>query len=147
MLCWAKVVLRRWSIAYTSKTRNKLIAKAFKEIGLIEKYGSGIKRIFDICNNYGIIPPKFEEFSTGFRVTLFKEKINDTLNVVENVVENRLEKIINLIKENNQISANQIAKIFSITERTAQRDLDKLKNQNKIKRIGSDKGGHWQIIE
>ncbi|WP_373287750.1 ATP-binding protein [Sphingobacterium alkalisoli] len=26
----------------TSKSRNKLIAKAFKEIGLIERYGSGI---------------------------------------------------------------------------------------------------------
>ena len=25
---------------YSSKTRNKLIAKAFKEIGLIERYGS-----------------------------------------------------------------------------------------------------------
>lgn len=30
---------------YTSKSRNKLIAKAFKEIGWIERYGSGILHI------------------------------------------------------------------------------------------------------
>jgi len=36
---------------YSSKTRNKLIAKAFKEVGLIERYGSGIKRILDIPNS------------------------------------------------------------------------------------------------
>jgi len=68
---------------YTSKTRNKLIAKAFKEVGLIERYGTGIKRILDICTNYGIIHPKFEEVQTGFLVTICKEKTksfeNDTL--------------------------------------------------------------------
>ncbi|HLT86281.1 MAG TPA: RNA-binding domain-containing protein, partial [Sphingobacterium sp.] len=30
---------------YSSKSRNKLIAKAFKEVGLIERYGSGIHRV------------------------------------------------------------------------------------------------------
>jgi ATP-dependent DNA helicase RecG len=136
---------------YSPKTRNKLIAKAFKEVGIIEKYGSGIKRVFDFCSNFGIIPPKFEEVSNGFRVTLFKTKItNKELNVVENVVDNvvekRLNKILNFLKQNSQLSANEISKLLGITERTVQRDLNKLKNLNKIKRIGSDKGGHWEII-
>ena len=30
---------------YTSNSRNKLIARAFKEAGLIERYGSGVPRI------------------------------------------------------------------------------------------------------
>ena len=65
---------------YTSQTRNKLIAKAFKETGLIEKYGTGIKRVMNICKTYGIIPPKFEEVFNGFKVTLFKEKLNEGVN-------------------------------------------------------------------
>lgn len=88
--------------------------------------------------------PEFRNISEGFQVTIY-DKQNS--NVVENVVENRLDKILNIIKQNNKISANQIAKLFNITERTAQRDLDKLKKQNKIKRIGSYKGGHWEIIK
>jgi ATP-dependent DNA helicase RecG len=54
-------------------------------------------------------------------------------------------KIIDIIKENNQISANQIAVLLNITERTAQRDLNKLKDKNIVKRIGPDKGGFWEI--
>ena len=61
---------------FTSKTRNKLIAKAFREIGKIERYGSGINRIINYCKEYGIIKPKFEEHADGFKVTIFKEKLN-----------------------------------------------------------------------
>ena len=46
---------------YTSQCRNKLIANACKEAGLIERYGSGIQRILNICKNYGVVPPVFEE--------------------------------------------------------------------------------------
>ena len=51
---------------YVSKTRNKLIAFIFKECGIIEKYGSGIHRIFDICKDYGIQKPDFKEIGNGF---------------------------------------------------------------------------------
>ncbi len=55
---------------YSSQTRNKLIADAFKEIGVIEKYGSGIKRIFTICDNYGVIPPKININENSFEFIL-----------------------------------------------------------------------------
>jgi len=140
---------------YVSEIRNLKIAAFFKEIKLIEKYGSGFSRIIKAFKAYNLQTPTFENFQSGFRIIVFAKNDNDTENVVENVVEdvvedvveNRSAKIINLIKQNKQISANQIAKLFSITERTAQRDLDKLKNQNKIKRMGSDKTGHWEVIE
>ena len=62
---------------YTSKSRNKLIAKAFKEVGLIERYGSGIYRIQKLCRDNGIVEPVFKEVSDGFQVILFKEKLNE----------------------------------------------------------------------
>jgi len=141
---------------YKSTPRNKLIADFCKSIGLIEKYGSGIRRIVEYFNEARLPQPEFRNISEGFMVTVFssinkgeKENVVESVveNVVENVVEDRSDKIINLIKQNKQISAKQIAKLFNITERTAQRDLDKLKKQNKIKRIGSDKAGHWEVIE
>lgn len=58
---------------YTSQSRNKLIAKAFKEVGLIERYGSGIQRILKIVEEYGGIEITFEEVFNGFRVILIKK--------------------------------------------------------------------------
>lgn len=55
-------------------------------------------------------------------------------------------KIINLIKQNNQISAKQLARKLSISDRTIERDIEKLKKQGTIKRIGSEKGGYWEVI-
>jgi len=132
---------------YTSQTRNKLIAKAFKETGIIERYGTGIKRILDICKNYGVVPPIFEEVFNGFKVTLFKEKLNVPDDVPDNVPDERLNKIIEIIKNNNKILLQEIANQLDVSRRTIRRDIEKLKKQNRIKRIGSEKGGHWEIIK
>ncbi|MFZ2805142.1 MAG: ATP-binding protein [Desulfosalsimonadaceae bacterium] len=63
---------------------NKLIAKAFKETGLSERYGTGIRRIINICSDYGLKQPQLEEVFNGFRVTLFKAKLKVTDNLTEN---------------------------------------------------------------
>ena len=136
---------------YTSKSRNKLIAKAFKEVGLIERYGSGIKRILTICFDYGVIAPNFEEIHHGFKVVLFKEKLPVIVNVVEDVVEDVVEirrgEIIQILKTKPKATAKIISSILGATERTIQRDLKILKDLNKIKRIGADKIGHWVVIK
>ena len=60
---------------YSSRARNRAVARAFKEAGIIERYGSGIARIKNECKNHGVIEPKFEEFVHGFRVIVYKEKL------------------------------------------------------------------------
>ena len=64
-----------------------------------------------------------------------------------NVGLKRTDQIMNLIKENNTITAEEMSAIFKVTERTIDRDIYSLKKQNKIKRIGSKKSGHWEIID
>jgi len=39
-----------------------------------------------------------------------------------------------------------MAVIFKVTERTIERDISALKKQNKLKRIGSKKFGHWELL-
>jgi len=135
---------------YISQCRNKLIAKAFKETGLIERYGSGIKRILNICKDYGIIPPVFEEVFNGFKVTLYKKKTNVTedvtVNVTEDVTENRAEIIFKIIRQNPSVTVNEMAQKIGVTGRTILRDLEKLKIAGKIRRTGSDKYGYWELI-
>jgi predicted HTH transcriptional regulator len=47
--------------------------------------------------------------------------------VVDSVVDRRLNKILELIKRDKDVSASQIAKALNISSRTAQRDIDRLK--------------------
>ena len=62
-----------------SKIRNKAIANIFSQMGLVEAWGSGIKRIFNAAKEYGLLEPKFQEFDNMFRVELFRSSLPMTL--------------------------------------------------------------------
>lgn len=139
---------------YSPKARNKLINLMFKEAGLVEKYGSGIKRIMDNCNNHGKCKVHFENMQHGFRVILSKEVnvfVNDTVNepVNDTVNEpvNRLNKITALIVKKPRITLLQMAESCNVSVVTIKRDLEKLKKQGVIIRVGSDKKGHWELVK
>lgn len=132
---------------YESKTRNKLITSMFKECGLIEKYGSGISRIKKLCNEYGIVEPKFEEIQKGFRVTLYKEKINGGVNGgVSGGVSGGVNELLEFIKTNPNLRANEISASIKIPLRTVQRWLKQLRDEAKIEFKGSPKTGGYVVI-
>jgi ATP-dependent DNA helicase RecG len=56
---------------YPSTPRNKLIADFCKTLGLIEKYGSGIRRILHSLQTEGLPPPTFQHVGEGFMVTIY----------------------------------------------------------------------------
>jgi ATP-dependent DNA helicase RecG len=72
-------VERLLSDAYTPKARNKLINLMFKEAGLVEKYGSGIRRIVKACEKHGKCKVEFFNEQHGFKVIVTKE-ISQTKN-------------------------------------------------------------------
>src|SRR5690606_23261438 len=100
----------------TSKSRNKLIAKAFKEIGLIERYGSGIHRIQNICKDYGVVSPVFEEIADGFRVVLFNEKLE--VAEKDDGVNDGVNDLFILISENPGINTKTLTEKMNISKRT-----------------------------
>ena len=54
-----------------SMIRNRVIARSFKEIGLMEEWGSGYKRIVDFCKKNGYPVPEWQEIGPTLRVTLY----------------------------------------------------------------------------
>ena len=68
-------------------------------------------------------------------------------NVPEIDAQKRQKLIINFIKMNNKISSTEIAGLLKVNSKTVKRDFQQLKNREIIKRIGSDRGGHWEIIK
>ena len=135
---------------YRSTPRNKLIADIFRSMGLIEKYGSGIKRIMSYFSEAGLPKPTFQNQSNGFLVTVLANPTTKNVkieNVTENVTEKRLNQIIQLFKNNPSITTELIAEKLNVTRRTILRDLEKLKKSGKVVYAGSQKKGYWQILK
>ena len=125
-----------------SEVRNRLLADLLTRTIYMEKAGTGIKRVNDTCkkNKNKVV----FDFTDAFWITIYSnEKLN---NVVDNVVDKNLIEVLNLIKDNNKISATQIAKKCNVSSRTAQRYLKQLKDSNRINRIGDDRTGYWEVL-
>ena len=74
----------------------------------------------------------------------------DQENVQENDQENVQEKsrvsvIIDFIRADSSISLRELSKKLGVSSKTVQREIEKLKVKNVIRRVGGDKGGHWEI--
>lgn len=57
-----------------SEIRNKVIANVFKELGLIEQWGSGINRIMLTCKKAGLDQPKIKEQGDFVDVEFYRPK-------------------------------------------------------------------------
>ncbi len=65
----------------------------------------------------------------------------------EKTVEKTVEKILDLLKANPQITQKEIMNNTGLTRRGVEWNLKKLKDEKKIRRIGPDKGWHWEVVK
>ena len=129
---------------YTPQSRNKQVNLMFKEIGLVEKYGSGIRRIIHACEEHGGCTVDFYNEQHGFKVIVTKTDLKTDLKT-ENIDD--IDKfIMKLIAENVRITIPEIARKAMKGVTVIKTRLSKLKRLNLIKRTGSLKGGYWEII-
>jgi len=56
------------------------------------------------------------------------------------------QKILALIGENCEISSRELAAHLGITERAVKKQIAILKSTGQLRRIGPDKGGHWEVV-
>ena len=133
-----------------SKPRNHLLFGLMQRMDLVEKAGSGIARIKLAMKEYKLEPPIIEADENWFtiifkRPDLQKESYEDR---IYGKRKKTTQKIIEVIKLNPYMSRKEIAeKIGNITEDGIKYNLAKLVKEGKIKRIGPDKGGSWEVLE
>ena len=142
---------------YQAHARNKLIAEAFYLTGDIEKYGSGLIRIRKEIKEYPTMKMEFGEIQSGFLLTLryTKQKIsvreNEEVNVGVDVGVNvgvnvGVKTLLIFIENNPGTNALAMEKQFKVTQRTIERWIKTLREENKIEFKGVPKtGGYWKI--
>lgn len=56
------------------------------------------------------------------------------------------QKILQILSENPKSSRKELALETGLSEDGIKWNLDKLKKESKIRRIGPDKGGYWEVV-
>lgn len=126
--------------------KNPSIANFFKQLGWAEELGSGVRKMYKYCPIYvkGALP--VIEEGDVFKLIIPYEKESGSENVNATTTTKHADKILELIKENPQITVAEMAQKLSISKSTVERNLAKLSENGIIEREGSDKTGQWIII-
>jgi len=143
-----------------SVRRNLIIADLFHRMDKMEKVGSGIRRMRNLVKAAGLKELVFES-DTFLRVIFYRDPDYSLKSRGQNVVgktganteevrrkygEN-MEKVLLAIQQDPFIKTHEVADKNQLAQRTVEKAVAMLKKARILKRIGPDKGGHWEVIE
>jgi len=120
-----------------SVLRNPIIAGVFARLGIIEKFGTGIRRI-NSCYRNSIKKPKYEMFENSITVTL--PVIYNTYNL------NSEEKeIIRIFSRTDIMTREEIEKMSGMERTKVIRLLNGLIDKGVVKKIGNGRGTKYMM--
>lgn len=138
-----------------SKIRNRCIAEVFSRMRIIESWGTGIKRMFSSCREYGIREPELLEIGDSFRVNLYRPSYNavhqsspkSSPKSSPNDVNLTQQKIIEMILTNPKVTQAAMAKELDVTVRAIKKSIKELSDRGILKHAGSSRNGYWEVHE
>ena len=119
------------ALSGVSKLRNRVIGRVFRELKLIEQWGTGLNRMISSCEEHGLQPPLFEEIGATFRVTLFSEPATIRTFPDWHVL------LRTHLSANKQITTKEAARIWGTSDRTARTRLRGLVEQGELAEVGT----------
>ena len=133
--------------------KNPAISKVFREIGLADELGSGMRNTYKYTQLYSGQNPLFEEGDI-FRTIIPLKKIatqkvggeNVSRNVPQDVSRMSPKEIrdliVSMIKKDRRISRKYMAETLGVSEKTITRYIKDIPN---IQYVGKGKNGHWEV--
>ena len=128
--------------------RNPLLADALKRIGLAEKTGRGIDRIYEGSLIFGRMLPDYSA-STSVTVSLFIPKSNPDIQIARMISneQNRLGRplpintllVLNALKDSPRATAEQLSTIVNLTETIIKIILEKSVENGLVEAFGNGK--------
>ncbi len=137
---WQSLILYEWKTIFTGIPVESVVRDAQ------EAYYEALEKSGSLGESTPFIEFMLEAILLTCNKVLIKGK-NVPLNVPKNVPLKRLDQIIRFIKENKDVTIEQLAPMCGVSAKTIKRDIAKLKEMNKIQRMGSLKSGYWEIID
>ena len=134
-----------------SRARNLHIQTMFRMIGFGENIGSGFPLILNAWDEKHWLRPELVEQPELLQVKLIltiedKSKEGLVEATTEKTPQKTPQKIIELINNNANITTSEMANIIGIDRSNIARAIRKLQAEGLIRRVGPDKGGHWEVV-
>jgi ATP-dependent DNA helicase RecG len=130
--------------------RNETIARVLYLCKDVETFGSGIRKIYSLCNAAGV-EIKYENADTDFKIEFSRidrnksplsgqenGQINDHISDLEQAV-------LSCLREKPEMTNAELIVKTGKSQRTITRVLASLKGKGLINRIGSNKTGYWNV--
>ncbi len=121
--------------------RNPAICKIFREMGLVEKMGTGLINIFKSYEAWGLEKPQIIEGANFIKCILPRQPSQSTPNRSKNE-----EDIQSLFYLQDEITCQDVVNKFSISRATAQRWLNSLIKKGLIERIGRTRNLRYRRV-
>ncbi|MCL2295348.1 MAG: putative DNA binding domain-containing protein [Spirochaetes bacterium] len=127
--------------------------KYYFRSGQIEAWGRGIEKMKSGCIADNLPEPEFDILATMFSICFHIRNNNKREEALDGGVNGgvnyRLDelkaKIVALMIENPEITAEKIAGTIQITKRRVEYNVAQLKKSGVIERVGADKTGKWIV--
>jgi ATP-dependent DNA helicase RecG len=149
--------------------RNELVSDLFFRLHKVERIGMGIRKMKAAMVAAGLREPTFAS-DAFFRATFQRspelalkegkekrlgEKLGKaSMELVERLVEGLAERlaenqkmILGLIIRDPRVSKKAMAQAIGISTTAIDKNLTKLKQRGILRRVGPDKGGHWEVVQ
>ena len=148
-------------VAHKSVPVNPLLARAMYLKGYIEKSGTGTEDMIAKCSDWGIPAPEwYEDDVDDFRVVLrrpvaeakgeetgLKTSLKTGLKTGLKTTVNAGDLILEILRQASFSTIDDLMEVTKLSRNGVKWHLDKLKSSGRLRRIGPDKGGHWEVVE
>ncbi|MBM3189792.1 MAG: winged helix-turn-helix transcriptional regulator, partial [Chloroflexi bacterium] len=109
--------------------------------------GSGIKRALE---HWPEIDFTDDRDGCLFTATIHRKEVEASVEPEvssEKGSEKSSEKILRLLRADPQLAAREIAEALGITQRAVEKQIARLREEGRLRRIGPARGGHWEVAE
>ena len=145
---------------HSSVPHNPLIAEPLYLTQYIERLGTGTGDMIRLCVENGLPEPVYG-YRDGFVTTIWRPNSENTAandemsgkmsgkmsGEMSGKMSGTAAKIVLLMRTTPEITIPEIAVALKRTERTVERLVRQLREDEVIGRVGPAKGGHWEVFE
>jgi ATP-dependent DNA helicase RecG len=135
--------MRRGNVSHR---RNPLIADLFRRIDMVEAWGRGMPLILASFERPSAVALTTPEIAPTTPETT-PETVSTTPETAAWLQKNTKERLVQLLREQPQLSAPAIAAALGIGKDGVKYHLNQLKQTGKLRRLGPTKGGRWEVTE
>lgn len=121
---------------------NPLLFRQFYRVAYVEDVGGGTIDIFGMCKDRGLPEPEFEEKMGNFVITLRRSILTDEYLDTLDLKERQKSSVAHIVKQG-RITRAEYGRLYAVSERTSNRELNNLVNKKVLKKTGKGPETHY----